>query len=54
MSISPQAGQPTVFIFEPNNHNAGQVPPPSGSFALISTVPYVKSNLFKEINLADV
>ena len=42
MSISPQAGQLTVEILSPSIQRAGHVPPPAGSFALISTLPYLK------------
>jgi hypothetical protein len=54
MSISPQAGQPTVEILFPNVQIAGHVPTPAGSFALISALPYLKENLSFDNNLAEV
>ena len=54
ISISPQAGQPAVEILSPNIQSAGQVPPPAGSFALISTLPYLKENFPLDNNLAEV
>ena len=39
MSISPQAGQPTLSMPAPSIQMAGQVPRPVGSFARTSTRP---------------
>ena len=45
MSISPQAGHPTVSKFSPSIQNAGQIPLPVGSAMRASTVPYLNANL---------
>ena len=54
ISISPQAGQPTVPKLFPSIQIAGQVPAPIGNLARTSTRPYLNENLLRDINLAEV
>jgi hypothetical protein len=39
-SISPQAGQGAVSMFDPNIQNAGQSPCPDGIWTRVSSRPY--------------
>ena len=52
--LRPQRGHPSLPIFSPSIHIAGQVPLPAGSLALTSILPYLKEALFFVCNLAEV
>jgi len=54
ISISPEAGHVPYSLLAGRSQIAGQIQSPLGSFALTSTLPYLKLNELTDLSLADL